>query len=85
MGPGVLAGGDKGFSHRNRIYASFADWTLYAADYVPETLPFTKFRDEPYPPRHGWTMQVKLSVESCKEAEGDWKQTESLAAVGTQR
>jgi len=83
MGPGVLAGGRQGFSHRNRIYGSCADWTLYDPNYVHEERPFTEFRNEPYMPRSDWNMQVALSVPHCRETGGTWLQTTTLAAVAT--
>ena len=34
-------------------------------------------------PRSDWNMQVAISVPHCKETEGTWLQTETLAAVAT--
>ena len=68
MGPGVRAGGDQGLSGRGCVYASVADWTRAEEDYVPEKLPFTKFRDELYWPRADWSMQVAINTDACKDA-----------------
>ena len=79
---GVFAGGTLGFKHRGRIYFSCADWLRYARNYTAPQIPFTGFRQEPYPVRGDWSMQVVLCHESCRDADGHFVQTETLAGVG---
>ena len=81
-GGGVFAGGTLGVRHRNRIYVSCADWVQYDEGYVAPQQPFNGFREEPYPVRGDWNMQVILCHESCRLAEGFFVQTESLAGAG---
>ena len=82
MGGGVFAGGHLGVKHRSRIYVSVADWVQWGDGYEAPKRPFKGFREEPYPPRGDWSMQVILCTESCRLAEGYFVQTESLAGAG---
>jgi hypothetical protein len=82
MHGGVRAGGTQGFRHRGRTYFSCADWLTFPENYTAPPTPFTSFREEPYPVRGDWSMQVAQCHQSCQEADACFVQTETLAGLG---
>lgn len=82
---GLRAGGLEGFDHRNRLYGSAMNYMRFKMDFFAERLPWTGFREEPYLPRHDCNLMLTLSVPTCAENGGVWKQLETFAMVGSRR